>query len=84
MQDIVQMLTVRIGNENLSETVACYQLDDLFHPRGIQFVEDVIKQQQRDGVPRAMQEVKLCQLQRYQIRFVLPLRAFPLDGKIAK
>jgi hypothetical protein len=39
------MLSVGVCNKDLSEVVACYQTDNLFYPLGIQFVEDVVKQE---------------------------------------
>jgi hypothetical protein len=39
------MLSVGIRNKDLPEVIACHQTDNLFYPLGIQFVEDVVKQE---------------------------------------
>ena len=84
MQNTVQVFAVGIGYKNLSKTVACHQLDDLLHTRGIQLVKDIVQQQQGNSGPGTFQEIKLCQLQRYQISLVLSLRPFTLDGEITQ
>ena len=51
----------------------------MFYALGIQFVEDVIEQQQRRRFCRHLfQESELCQFQRQHERFVLSLTAFAL------
>lgn len=41
------MFTIRIRYENLPEIVTRHQLYNLFYARSIQFVKDIIQQQQR-------------------------------------
>ena len=58
------MLTIGIGDEDLSEVVACHQSDDLFHALSVELVKNVIEQQDgRRLVVGAFKEVKLRQLQ---------------------
>ena len=74
-QDTVQMIAVGVCNENLAEIVSSHQMHNLFHPIGIQFVKDVIKEQERRGLGTdAVQEIELGQLQGNQEGLVLPLR----------
>jgi hypothetical protein len=40
------MITIGVSNENLSELVARHKSYNLFHPLSIEFVEDIIEQQQ--------------------------------------
>ena len=67
------MLTICIRYKNLPEIVTRYQLHDLFYARSIQFVENIIQQQQRHRASCTFQKIKLGKLQRYQISLVLPL-----------
>ena len=78
------MFAVGIRNENLPEIIACYQFDDLLHARSIQFIKNIIEQQQRNRSTCPFQKVELRQLQSHQIRFVLPLRTLPLDREITQ
>ena len=74
LHDLVQMIPIGIGNENLSELVAGYQLDNLLYPRRIQFVENIVQQQQRSGMTASpTQEIELRQFQGNQISLVLSL-----------
>ena len=43
LHDLVQMVAIGIRDENLTELVARYQLDNLFHSRCIQFVENIVQ-----------------------------------------
>ena len=73
-QDLVQMVTVGVRDEDLSEGIARYQSHDLLHPFCIQFVENIVQQQQgcRLGC-RPFQEVELGEFQGNGIRLVLSL-----------
>lgn len=46
-ENLVQMVAVCVGYEDLSEGVFCHQADDLFNSLRVQLVEDVIEQ--KDG-----------------------------------
>ena len=75
------MLAVGVGNEYLTEAVAGHQAHNLLHPLSIQFVEEVVEQQERRRFRcRALEEVELSQFQRDDKRLVLSLRAFALHG----
>lgn len=49
------MFTIRIRYENLPEIVTRHQLYNLFYARSIQFVKDIIQQQQRYRTSRTLQ-----------------------------
>ena len=42
---LVEMVAIGIGDEYLAETIARQQTDNLLHTTGVEFIEDVIKQQ---------------------------------------
>ena len=42
------MVAVCIGNENLSEVIAAHQFHNLLHTLCVEFVEDVVEQQDGD------------------------------------
>ena len=68
------MLSIGVGNEDLSKCIACHEADDLFHALGIKFVEDVIEQEQGSGFAAcAFKEVKLGKFEGNHVGFVLPL-----------
>ena len=78
------MVTVGIGDENLTEVVARHQLHDCLHSLGIQLVEDVIQEEQRRGVRhRTAKEIKLRQLQCEHKRLVLSLTSLTLHLIVA-
>ena len=74
--DLIQMVKILIRNEYLSEGIARYQSHDLLHPLCIQFIEDIIQQQQwcsfRCG---KFQEVELPEFQGNDEGLVLSLWA---------
>ena len=51
-QYLVQMVTVCVGYERLSERISAYQSDYAFYPLCVKSVKDVVKQQYRFGSPR--------------------------------
>ena len=84
MQNPVQMFTIRIGNKNLSETIPSHQFHNLLYTRSIQFVKNIIQQQQWNRAARTFQKIELCQFKCYKIRFILPLRTFSFYRKLAQ
>ena len=44
-QYAVQMISVGISNENLTELIAAYEFYNLLHATGIEFVENIVEQQ---------------------------------------
>ena len=44
-QYAVQMVSVGISNENLTELIAANEFDNLFHATGIKLVENIVEQQ---------------------------------------
>ena len=70
------MVAVGVCDENLAESVTAYQLHNLLHPLCIEFVEDVVEQQQgRRAAARSAEEVELRQFQGDEEGLALPLRA---------
>ena len=73
------MVSVRIRDENLSELISCHETHDLFHPLGIQLVEDIIEQEEWGSLRvRALEEIKLREFQGDHECLVLPLAALAL------
>ena len=87
MENLIQMIPIRIRDENLTEAVTRYQLNDGFNSLSIKLIKDIIQQQQRSGIrTRTLQETELRQLQGNHITLVLPLTSLALhliisDGK---
>ena len=50
MENLIQMIPIRIRDENLTEAVTRYQLNDGFNPLNIKLIKDIIQQQQRSGI----------------------------------
>lgn len=68
------MLTVGVGDEDLSESIAGDEADDLFHTLGVEFVKDVIEQEQGSCFAAcAFEKVELCKFEGYHVGLVLPL-----------
>ena len=68
------MFPVGIRQEDLSEMVAAHQLDNLLYSCGVQFVEDIVEQEQRTGMAACLlQEIKLSQFESNEEGLVLPL-----------
>jgi hypothetical protein len=44
-QNLVDMVTVGVGDENLTELLAGHQLDNLLYALGIELVEDIVEQE---------------------------------------
>ncbi|MPN32239.1 hypothetical protein SDC9_179715 [bioreactor metagenome] len=80
-QYFIERPPVGIGDKNLAKFIARNQFDNFFHPVGIQPVEDIVQQQNGCPFPGFKQVMKLCQLHRYEVGFVLPLRTHFLYGK---
>ena len=83
-EDSVEVFTVCVGDENLSEGVATDELDDLFHTVGVELVENIVKQEDGAGFPILSQEGELRQLQGNQVRLVLSLRTDAADKVVAE
>ena len=87
MEDLIQMIPIRIRDENLTEAVTRYQLNDGFNSLSIKLIKDIIQQQQRSGIRTCtLQKTELRQLQGYHITLVLSLTSLALhliisDGK---
>ena len=72
------MITVGVGNKDLSETLSPHKLHNLFNAVGIKFVEDIVEKQQRSAVRSMAKEIELCQFQGQSISLVLPLTTLSL------
>ena len=46
-EDLVKMLTIGIGDENLTKLLTGHQADNLLHTMCVELVEDIVEQQQR-------------------------------------
>ena len=71
------MLTVGVCYEYLSECVLAHKTDYLAHTRRIQFVENIIEEQERRRCRSLFQKRELSQLQSHKKCLVLPLRPYP-------
>ena len=66
-QYLVEMVAVGVRDEDLPKVVSAYQPDDLLHALCVEFVEDVVEQQQGSRLaPCTAQKVELCQFQGYE------------------
>lgn len=80
-QDFVEMLAVGVGDEDLSEGIAGDEVDNLFDTLGIEFVEDVVEEEQGSGFAScAFEKVELGEFQGDDVGLVLPLGTFTFDG----
>ena len=76
---MVQMVTIRICDENLSKLVPCHKTHNLFDPLGIQLIEDIIEQEEWGSLcVRALEKIKLREFQGDHKRLVLTLTALAL------
>ena len=82
------MVTIGIGDKDLTKIVAGNQTDNLLYTLGVELVEDIVEQQERRRLrTRPLQEVKLCQLQRNDVGLILSLRTLTfhqvaIEGKL--
>ena len=75
------MIPVGIRNKYLTIFLTRDKTNNLLHPTGIQFIKDIIEQQQRRRVARrSFQKTELCQLQGNHKGLMLSLTAFTLYG----
>ena len=76
---LVEMVAVGVGDEYLSKTRRTNNLHNTLHTVGVEFVEDVVEQEQRCCARgSALEEVKLCQFECHGKGFVLSLTALAL------
>ena len=80
------MLAVGVGDEDLSEIGTVDQVDDTLNPLVIQFVEDVVEEQDRLLVEYlgVAEEERLTEFEGQQESLLLPLAADSLDGICAE
>ena len=82
---LAQMVAVGVGDEYLAEVAARDQSYDLLYALSVEFVEDVVEQQQGRGVASCLSErVELGQLEGDEEGLVLSLAALPSDGVSAE
>ena len=75
-QDIREVVAVSVCYEYLPEIITRHYVDNLLHTGRVKLVEDIIKQEYGQSLARCVpQELKLCQLERYDEGLVLPLTA---------
>ena len=83
-EDLVEVVTVRVGDEDLSEGVTGDKIDDLLYASGIELVEDVVEQEQGSGGRGCPAEkVKLGQFQGEHECLCLSLTALAPHGVVA-
>ena len=70
---LVEVFSIGVGDEYLSEVIGRDQFDDLFHPLGIELVENIVEQQDGSRFALSLQEIVLSQFQGNQVGFALPL-----------
>ena len=76
-QYLVQVVTVCVGDEGLSEGVSAHQCYDTFYALRVQAVEDVVQQEYGPcAATRMVQKIVLCQFQCHQHGLVLSLASF--------
>ena len=81
MENFVEMVAVGVGDEYLSELIAPHNLYNLLHPGSIEFVENVVEQEDRRCTAIGLfEEIKLRQLESDGKRLVLPLAPLLLHG----
>ena len=78
--DFVKMGAVGVGNEDLAETVAGDHIDDALNTAGVEFVKDIVKQQDGHCGVVGLEEVELGKPQGYGIGLALPLTASAAHG----
>jgi hypothetical protein len=85
LQDVCEVLTVGVGDENLSEVRTVDEVYYSLNTLTIKFVEDVVEQQDRFLVEHVgiAKEERLSELQRQQEGLLLTLASDPLDRVFA-
>ena len=78
--NLVEVGAVGVSNKNLTEAVAGYHIDDALHPAGIEFVEDVVEQQDGHGRVVGFKEIELGKSQGDGIGLALALAARAAHG----
>ena len=73
MQYVFEPDFVAVGNEDLTETFAGHDADQLFDALHVELVEDVVQQQDRPNRTVAGYQIELGQLQRDEKRLLLSL-----------
>ena len=80
----VEILTIGIGDKDLSEYVARNELHDVFDTIGIELVEEIVEQQDGGSIAMVGKEIILRQLEGYEVCLALSLRAYALHGVFAQ
>ena len=75
IEDRLQSRRVAVGDENLSESLLRHQPDQLFDTPRVEFVEEIVQQQQRPFVLLFGHKSVLGEFERDEERFLLSLRA---------
>ena len=70
-----QVLTVRIGDKYLSESLGAYELYDSLDALGVEFVEDIVEEENR-----LAQIQRLCEFHGKEEGFLLSLACDSLEG----
>lgn len=84
-KNLVKMVAIGVGDEYLTEIGRAHYLNNALHTTCIQLVEDIVEKEKRGGMGGgALEEVKLCQLERDGKRLVLTLAALALHLMTSK
>jgi hypothetical protein len=86
LQDMGEVLAVGVGDEDLSEIGTVDQVDDTLNSLTVQFVEDIVEEQDRPLVEHTSiaEEECLAEFERQQESLLLPLAAYTLDRVLAE
>ena len=86
LQDMGEVLAVGVGDEDLSEIRTVDQVDDTLNSLTVQFVKDVVEEQDRALVEHTSiaEEECLAEFERQQESLLLPLAAYTLDRVLAE
>ena len=86
LQDVGEVLAVGVGDEDLSEIGTVDQVDDTLNSLTVQFVEDIVEEQDRALVEHTSiaEEECLAELEGQQESLLLPLAAYTLDRVVAE
>lgn len=80
VEDGLQSGRVAVGDEDLPEGLVGDQADELLDPSGVEFVEQIVEQQQRLLALFPRHDGILRQLEGHEKRFLLPLRTVFAQG----
>ena len=75
LKDAVDALGACVGDENLTEIVLRHNVDYLLHAALVEFVENIVEEQDGFAPAKAVDVLKLREFHGHEVGFLLPLRA---------